>query len=420
MFIRGCFCSLIQPKQFLTSLYTIIQPQSTLPPVALNGLRSSPADNEVLTVIGFGTTFQGAMYGSFVLQEVNVSAVPDAVCNQQYGGDIEDEVMFCGGVSGGGKDSCQGDSGGPIMNSNGVQVGVVSWGQGCANEDYSGVYSRISGAIDWINEQICELSSNPPDLCNNSGNNGGENNSTGGNDNNGGANDSTGGNDNNGGNGSAPPAGTIPVVIDITFDDYPEESGLKLTVQSTGHVITNRPAGSFVGDYTEIFNLPMGQDIDVELTDIFGDGLCCDYGQGGIRVAALISDDEEEELAAEDGRFTSSKIFSFFVPISQQDQGEENNPGDGDNNQGDGGDEGDAGDNQGDGGTVDPIDGDAGTPPPAQGCQDLTDTFTVDSLVGDQDCAWLGVNLGRYNYLCQFLDVAATCQATCEACQYFA
>jgi hypothetical protein len=360
---------------------TILQPQSTLPPVAINGLRSSPADNEVLTVIGFGTTSEGAMFGSFVLREVNVSAVPDAVCNQQYGGDVEDEIMFCGGVTGGGKDSCQGDSGGPIMNSNGVQVGVVSWGQGCGDEDYSGVYSRISGAKDWVNEQICELSSNPPDFCNNSGNNDGGYN---------------GSNGDNGGNDSAPPAGTIPVVVDITFDDYPEESGLKLTVQSTGQVITNLPAGSFVGDYTEIFDLPMGQNIDVELSDVFGDGLCCDYGQGGIRVAALLSDDEEEELATEDGRFTSSKIFSFFVPISQQDQG--------------------------DGGAVDPINGDAGTvpPPPAQGCQDLTGgNFTVDSLVGDQDCAWLGVNLGRYHYLCQFLDVAATCRATCEACHYF-
>jgi hypothetical protein len=363
---------------------TILQPQSTLPPVAINDLRSSPADNEVLTVIGFGTTFEGATFGSSVLREVNVSAVPDAICNQQYGGDVEDEIMFCGGATAGGKDSCQGDSGGPIMNSNGVQIGIVSWGQGCGDEDYSGVYSRISGAIDWINEQICELSSDPPDFCNNG-------------DNNGGGNNGNGDNGNNGGNGSAPPGdGTIPVVVEITFDDYPEESGLKLIVQSTGQVITNRPAGSFVGDYTGIFNLPMGQDIDVELTDVFGDGLCCDYGQGGIRIAALLSDDEEEELATEDGRFTSSKRFSFFVPIPQQDQG--------------------------DGGAVDPIDGDAGTAPPLppQGCQDLTGTITVDSIVGDQDCAWLGVNLGRYNYLCQFLDVAATCRATCEACQYFA
>lgn len=142
----------------------------------------------------------------------------------------------------------------------------------------------------------------------------------------------------------------------------------------------------------------MGQDIDVELTGVFGDGLCCDYGQGGIRVAALISHDEEEELATEDGRFVSSKIFSFFIPISQQDQVDSS-------------------------GAVDPIDGDDGTvllPPPQQGCQDLAGTFTVDYLVCDQDCARLGVNLGRYNCLCQFLDVAATCRATGEACQYFA
>merc|ERR1712150_90655 len=58
-----------------------------------------------------------------------------------------------------GKDSCQGDSGGPLIvraddSDEDVQVGIVSWGKGCAKPGYPGVYARVSEKIDWINEQI--------------------------------------------------------------------------------------------------------------------------------------------------------------------------------------------------------------------------------------------------------------------------
>jgi secreted trypsin-like serine protease len=62
----------------------------------------------------------------------------------------------------GGTDSCQGDSGGPIVSKIGgqhVQVGVVSWGDGCARPGKPGIYSRISGAYYWIAETACSLGS---------------------------------------------------------------------------------------------------------------------------------------------------------------------------------------------------------------------------------------------------------------------
>lgn len=58
--------------------------------------------------------------------------------------------MFCAGYLGvGGKDACQGDSGGPVI-VNGVQHGIVSWGTGCADPAFPGVYSKISVVRDWI------------------------------------------------------------------------------------------------------------------------------------------------------------------------------------------------------------------------------------------------------------------------------
>ena len=44
----------------------------------------------------------------------------------------------------------QGDSGGPLT-SGGVQYGVVSWGRGCAQAGYPGVYTNVAELIPWIN-----------------------------------------------------------------------------------------------------------------------------------------------------------------------------------------------------------------------------------------------------------------------------
>jgi hypothetical protein len=62
------------------------------------------------------------------------------------------------GLTKGGKGSCQGDSGGPIIRRDGishVQVGVVSWGYGCARKRKPAVYSRVSKAYSWIQDVAC-------------------------------------------------------------------------------------------------------------------------------------------------------------------------------------------------------------------------------------------------------------------------
>ena len=71
-----------------------------------------------------------------------------------------------------GKDSCQGDSGGPLIlggsssAATDIQVGIVSFGDGCAQIGVPGVYTRVSYYTTWIQSEICLWSSFKPATCN--------------------------------------------------------------------------------------------------------------------------------------------------------------------------------------------------------------------------------------------------------------
>nr|CAD7423873.1 unnamed protein product [Timema monikensis] len=93
-------------------------------------------------------------YDSNVLQEVEVPVVSEEECQQDYlGEDAITPIMICAGYHEGGKDACQGDSGGPLAAS-GTLIGIVSSGEGCAEPNKPGVYTRVSALIDWIEIQI--------------------------------------------------------------------------------------------------------------------------------------------------------------------------------------------------------------------------------------------------------------------------
>lgn len=61
--------------------------------------------------------------------------------------------MVCAGYSSGGVDTCQGDSGGPLM-IGGVLAGIVSWGYGCADAQYPGIYTRLTTFSNTVAAQI--------------------------------------------------------------------------------------------------------------------------------------------------------------------------------------------------------------------------------------------------------------------------
>ena len=93
-------------------------------------------------------------YTFSVLQCVGVNFVTRANCNaaNSYDGAIT-VGMFCAGVNGGGKDACQGDSGGPattVVNGVRTLAGATSWGYGCAQANYPGVYADLHHYRNWI------------------------------------------------------------------------------------------------------------------------------------------------------------------------------------------------------------------------------------------------------------------------------
>ncbi|MBC3618997.1 S1 family peptidase [Vibrio metschnikovii] len=127
--------------------------------VVLKTTEGDLSEGQPLTVMGWGNTIsernQTPQYPS-VLRQVDLPYVLRNDC-QNLGGDYSDigDDAICAGFSEGGKDSCQGDSGGPLVYSHngGIeQVGVVSWGDGCAQPNAYGVYANVAYFQDWIAE----------------------------------------------------------------------------------------------------------------------------------------------------------------------------------------------------------------------------------------------------------------------------
>ncbi|PZF87353.1 S1 family peptidase [Micromonospora deserti] len=104
-------------------------------------------DNGVFTVAGWGAAREGGAQQRYLLK-ANVPFVSDATCNAYYGGEIIPSEEICAGYASGGVDTCQGDSGGPMFRRDAsnawIQVGIVSWGNGCARPNYPGVYTQVS------------------------------------------------------------------------------------------------------------------------------------------------------------------------------------------------------------------------------------------------------------------------------------
>ncbi|MEU9155930.1 serine protease [Streptomyces sp. NPDC048417] len=100
------------------------------------------------TIAGWGSATEGGAQQRYLLK-ATVPFVSDATCRSYsgYSGLVATDEI-CAGYATGGVDTCQGDSGGPMFRKDNagawIQVGIVSWGIGCARANAPGVYSEVS------------------------------------------------------------------------------------------------------------------------------------------------------------------------------------------------------------------------------------------------------------------------------------
>ncbi len=108
----------------------------------------------VARVTGWGTLSSGGSSPD-TLQTVDVNILSNSSAQSSYPSETITSDQLAAAAPG--KDSCQGDSGGPftvLKGSTRVLAGVVSWGYGCADSRYPGMYARVSSFQTWIASKI--------------------------------------------------------------------------------------------------------------------------------------------------------------------------------------------------------------------------------------------------------------------------
>ncbi|XP_068628024.1 trypsin beta-like [Battus philenor] len=145
----------------LVRLYSPLRFSARVLPIGLIAKATRLLADQPAIVSGWGKLREGGPSATY-LQSSTIKTIAMKLCRRS-GLDrksIDPASMFCAGsFSQPSPDACQGDSGGPIVQ-DGVLIGVVSWGLGCARGNFPGVYTRLSHPIiwDWLHEHITNKS----------------------------------------------------------------------------------------------------------------------------------------------------------------------------------------------------------------------------------------------------------------------
>jgi secreted trypsin-like serine protease len=136
------------------AVLTLARPLTGVPVIRLETNPKADRKGVVPTVYGWGQTQNTGPDDT--LQKLAVPDLGDATClaNKEYvDNGYAASVNVCAGYLDGTGDACQGDSGGPLV-LNGRLLATVSWGKGCADRNYPGVYAEIAPNAKTLQAQI--------------------------------------------------------------------------------------------------------------------------------------------------------------------------------------------------------------------------------------------------------------------------
>jgi V8-like Glu-specific endopeptidase len=140
-----------------------VQMTDNIQNVCLASDKAEKFKGQYVTVAGWGTLSEGGSQPAN-LMKVDVKVWANDKCRRSYGSSAPGGItkhMLCASDKKRGQnlDSCSGDSGGPLficLPGTCTQIGIVSWGIGCAKEQYPGVYTRVTEMMPWIRRIVKE------------------------------------------------------------------------------------------------------------------------------------------------------------------------------------------------------------------------------------------------------------------------
>ncbi|KAK7165898.1 hypothetical protein R3I93_005853 [Phoxinus phoxinus] len=120
-------------------------------PICLPSYGESFEDGQMCLISGWGATVDGGET-SVSLHVTQVPLLSGRECRRRG----LTSWNICAGYMEGGAGTCQGDNGGPLacQGSGWTLVGTATWGESCGQKNKPGVYTSITEALTWIQQQM--------------------------------------------------------------------------------------------------------------------------------------------------------------------------------------------------------------------------------------------------------------------------
>jgi len=134
----------------LMKLKRAIEFSRTVSPACLPKLHKSYTGMDAL-ISGWGLTSTDGSPPT-ALKKVTMRMMRQSSCRRYWGQTFQTKTQLCCEIDPG-SDSCQGDSGGPLAIKDGNNydlVGIVSYGQKCADPNFPGVYTNVAAYLGWM------------------------------------------------------------------------------------------------------------------------------------------------------------------------------------------------------------------------------------------------------------------------------